>query len=150
MDVLETEKIYFSLEEVQLILPKLEQPLKKLMKLKKSLEIYDLVDVEFEDEDYELHMKNIKINKQFHKLHYEFFKLLEEVEGTGAIITDLDLGLVDFYSQFEGKEIMLCWKLGEDKVRHWHDIFAGYGERKPIYFLGDELLKKQEVRAKKR
>ena len=118
------------------------------MKLKTSLEIYDLIDVEFEDEDYTEHLRNIRINKQFHKLHYEFFKLLEEIEGTAAIVKDIDLGLIDFFSHFEGREILLCWKTGEEKVRHWHEISQGYADRKPIYFLGDELLKKQEEKQK--
>ncbi|MBS3176450.1 DUF2203 domain-containing protein [Candidatus Woesearchaeota archaeon] len=141
MNNLEHGKIYFTIEEVQKLLPVLTKPIKKLMKLKKSLELYDLIDIEFSDEDYEEHLRNIRLNKQFHKLHYEFFKLLEELEGKGLIVKDLDLGLVDFFSTFEGKEILLCWKVGEDKVRHWHEIDEGYGERKPIFFLEEELAK---------
>lgn len=144
MDVLETKKVYFTLEQAQSMLPKLLRPLKKLMKLKKSLEIYDLIDVEFADEDYEQHMRNIRINKQFHKLHYDFFRLLEQIEGEGVIIKDLDLGLVDFYSQFEGKEIFLCWKVGEKRIQHWHEIDGGYGDRKPIFFLDEEILKQKK------
>ena len=134
-----SECVYFSLEQAQHIINKLKKPLKKLMSIKNSIEIYDLIDVEFDDEDYTEHLRNLRINKQFHKLHYEFFRLLEEIESTGAILKDLDLGLIDFHSQFQGKEILLCWKFGEDKIRHWHGINEGYGTRKPIFFLEEEL-----------
>jgi len=107
------ERIYFTLEEAQILLPHIKKILKKLMSLKKSIEIYDLIDIEFDDDDYTEHLRNLRINKQFHKLHYEFFHLLEQIEATGAIVKDLDLGLIDFYSWHGDKEIKLCWKTGE-------------------------------------
>ena len=44
-------------------------------------------------------------------------------------------GLVDFPSQFEGREIYLCWKLGEDRVRHWHEVDTGFEARQEIIEL---------------
>ena len=41
-------------------------------------------------------------------------------------------GLVDFYSYRDGELVELCWKLGEDRVAHWHRIGEGFPGRKPL------------------
>ena len=43
-----------------------------------------------------------------------------------------DAGLVDFYSLREDRPIFLCWKLGEERITHWHEIDAGFSGRQPI------------------
>ncbi len=45
---------------------------------------------------------------------------------------DLDIGLVDFPTLFQGEEVYLCWKLGEAGIRFWHGIDEGFRGRKPI------------------
>lgn len=58
--------------------------------------------------------------------------LNEELEKIGCEIKDYHLGLVDFPSLFNGKEIFLCWKLGEEQIDHWHAVDEGYTGRRPI------------------
>lgn len=41
-------------------------------------------------------------------------------------------GVVDFPSKFEGRDVFLCWKLGESEVLHWHEIDSGFEERRPL------------------
>ncbi|MBI5546258.1 MAG: DUF2203 family protein, partial [Deltaproteobacteria bacterium] len=41
-------------------------------------------------------------------------------------------GLVDFRSLRNGALVHLCWRLGEDRVAHWHPITSGYSGRAPI------------------
>jgi hypothetical protein len=41
-------------------------------------------------------------------------------------------GLCDFPSLHEGREIYLCWRLGEPAVAHWHEVHTGYMGRQPI------------------
>src|SRR5579872_7613596 len=57
---------------------------------------------------------------------------LERVERTGALVKDLDIGLIDFLSIYHGREVCLCWKLGEDAIRFWHGTQEGFAGRKPI------------------
>jgi hypothetical protein len=57
---------------------------------------------------------------------------LEQIEGTGALIKDLDIGLIDFLARFEDRDVCLCWKLGETGIRFWHGVEEGFGGRKPI------------------
>lgn len=61
--------------------------------------------------------------------------LREEVENLAAediILRDAESGLVDFPSLREGRVVQLCWRLGEDRVEHWHEVDAGFQARKPL------------------
>ena len=55
-----------------------------------------------------------------------------ELESLGAVVKDLDVGLLDFPGLRDGEEVELCWQVGEDTVGHWHPREAGYRGRKPI------------------
>ena len=57
---------------------------------------------------------------------------IEEVEGFGCVIKDLDIGLIDFPTLLRGVEVYLCWKLGESKIAFWHGIDEGFRGRKAI------------------
>jgi hypothetical protein len=61
--------------------------------------------------------------------------LRREVEGIskrGIVLRDAEAGLVDFPSRREGREVFLCWRLGEDRVGHWHGPESGFSGRKPL------------------
>jgi hypothetical protein len=62
----------------------------------------------------------------------EVRRMLETVEHAGIVLRDIDRGLVDFPALVEGREIYLCWELGEDEVAHWHELEGGYGGREPL------------------
>jgi hypothetical protein len=57
---------------------------------------------------------------------------LQELETVGCVFKGFDAGLVDFYSLREDRPIFLCWKLGEERITHWHEIEAGFSGRQPI------------------
>jgi hypothetical protein len=57
---------------------------------------------------------------------------VEAIQETGAVIKDLDMGLVDFPTMFHGNEVYICWRLGEDDVEYWHGIDEGFAGRKAI------------------
>jgi len=59
------------------------------------------------------------------------------IHETGCVVKDLDIGLLDFPALFRGREVYLCWKLGEPAIRFWHGIDEGFAGRKPI---GAEFL----------
>jgi hypothetical protein len=56
----------------------------------------------------------------------------DRVEQAGAMIKDVDIGLIDFLSHYQGQAVCLCWKLGEDKIAFWHGLEEGFRGRKPI------------------
>jgi hypothetical protein len=57
---------------------------------------------------------------------------LAEIDSIGVQIKDLDIGLLDFPCQVEGQVILLCWRLGEKAITHWHGTEEGFAGRKPI------------------
>ena len=57
---------------------------------------------------------------------------LEELEQVGCVFKGFPDGLVDFYGKLDGRDIFWCWKLGEDEIRHWHEIDAGFAGRQEI------------------
>ena len=58
--------------------------------------------------------------------------LLEKIHEYGCLVKDLDIGLIDFPTQFQGEEVYLCWKLGESGIQFWHGVHEGFRGRKPI------------------
>jgi hypothetical protein len=58
--------------------------------------------------------------------------LVRTIQGTGAILKDIDSGLVDFPALRQGREIYLCWRFGEDEIEFWHDIDTGLAGRQPL------------------
>ena len=54
---------------------------------------------------------------------------MEELSRIGCVFKGFEEGLVDFPHQMDGREVFLCWKLGEDQIEHWHDIEAGFTGR---------------------
>src|SRR5919108_1506842 len=54
---------------------------------------------------------------------------LAEIAEMGGVTKDITLGLVDFLHVRAGREVNLCWKFGEDAVRHWHGLDEGYANR---------------------
>src|SRR5256885_138607 len=55
--------------------------------------------------------------------------LLEQI---GCVFKGFEPGLVDFYGKLDGKEIFWCWKQGEDRIDHWHELETGYAGRQPV------------------
>ncbi len=69
--------------------------------------------------------------RSMHRLH----ELVEELENVGVELKDYDLGLVDFPAWHEGREVCLCWRLGEEQVAAWHEMEDGYAGRQAIDML---------------
>ena len=59
---------------------------------------------------------------------------VDELTKLGVELKGPD-GLCDFYSIVDGREVYLCWRLGEDEVTHWHELTAGVAGRQPLTAL---------------
>jgi len=57
---------------------------------------------------------------------------LQELEKVGCVFKGFDEGLVDFYGKLDGRDIFWCWKHGEERISHWHEVEAGYAGRQAI------------------
>ena len=59
-------------------------------------------------------------------------RCVARIHEVGALVKDLDAGLVDFPAQRGGEEVLLCWRLGEEEIGFWHTLEEGYSGRKPL------------------
>jgi len=59
-------------------------------------------------------------------------KLIHKILDTGAIVKDINTGLLDFPSIRDGHEVYLCWQLGEARIAYWHEIDDGFAGRQPL------------------
>ena len=57
---------------------------------------------------------------------------IAEIDSIGVQVKDLDIGLLDFPCEVDGRTVLLCWKIGEKSITHWHGVSEGYAGRKPI------------------
>jgi hypothetical protein len=59
-------------------------------------------------------------------------EIIDRIQESGVEMKDVNSGLLDFRSLREGREVYLCWRFGEDEIRYWHDIDAGFAGRQPL------------------
>src|SRR5579863_7820019 len=57
---------------------------------------------------------------------------LSEIDSIGVQVKDIDIGLLDFPCEVEGEVVLLCWKMGESSITHWHGTSEGFAGRKLI------------------
>ncbi len=57
---------------------------------------------------------------------------VDELTEVGCDLKDYRIGLIDFIGKHEGRDICLCWKLGEERIGHWHEVTAGFAGRIPV------------------
>ena len=55
-----------------------------------------------------------------------------ELVELGVMFKGFDAGLVDFPGFMDGRPVFLCWQLGEDSVKYWHEEDAGFAGRQPL------------------
>jgi hypothetical protein len=70
-----------------------------------------------------------QLRAQAHKLQGELRTKLEWLHDRDIELKDLQMGLIDFYHEREGRIVYLCWRLGEPEVLFWHDLDTGFAGR---------------------
>ena len=61
-----------------------------------------------------------------------FERSLTELQKLGVEVKDPASGLLDFPARYQGRTILLCWRLGEPHVEWWHDLHTGFAGRRPV------------------
>jgi hypothetical protein len=128
----------FTLSEAQSMLPVLESLLRKSIESKALIEEVDqefaelseriflnggtLVDVRARTRRKAEREKAVNLAKD----------TLSEINAIGVQVKDLDIGLLDFPCRVDGEIVLLCWRMGEPTITHWHSTEEGYSGRRPI------------------
>ena len=131
-------KKYFTLEEANRLIPFLQGEVKRLQALKREFEarfselrrmkmLHGAGHVTTERKD-----PFFEPEAWLEFLQIEARGIIRRIHETEAQLKDIDMGLVDFPAKLNGREVLLCWRLGEDRIRHWHHVWEGYYGRKPL------------------
>jgi hypothetical protein len=129
----------FTLQEAQNLLPVLESLLRAAMDGKKFIEA---VDNELQDLAHRVMMSGgLLVNvvqmarrkAEREKAIHRVKDTLAEINAIGVQVKDINIGLLDFPCKVEGRIVLLCWKLGEQGITHWHTSSEGFAGRKPVY-----------------
>jgi hypothetical protein len=128
----------FTLEEAQSLLTVLESLLRTALDGKKLIES---VDTELQELAHRVFLQGgLAVNvvqmarrkAEREKAIQRVKDALAEIDATGVQVKDLDIGLLDFPCEVDGRTVLLCWKLGEKSITHWHGVSEGFAGRKPI------------------
>jgi hypothetical protein len=128
----------FTLDEAQALLPVLESLLRTAMKAKKLMEQVEaeqqaLAHRVFLNGGTYLDVVPLARRKaERMKAEQRAKDALAEIDSIGVQVKDLNIGLLDFPCQVEGRIVLLCWKVGEKSITHWHGTEEGFAGRKPI------------------
>jgi hypothetical protein len=57
------------------------------------------------------------------------------IDELGVTLREIETGLVDFPALVNGRQVWLCWRLGEGDVEWWHELSDGFGGRRPLIEL---------------
>jgi hypothetical protein len=128
----------FTFDEAQSLLPVLDSLLKRAIEGKQSAQLAEnrlqelirriyisggmKVDVAAVARDrYEMdqHLNQVK-------------ETVAEIDAIGVQVKDLDTGLLDFPFRLEDEVVLLCWRLGEPAIEHWHTVESGFQGRQPL------------------
>ena len=60
---------------------------------------------------------------------------VSRIDALDIVLRDIETGLIDFPALVSGRQVWLCWRLGEDDVGSWHDLSSGFSARQPLEAL---------------
>jgi hypothetical protein len=134
----------FTLHEAQDLLPVLESLLRGAIDGKKLIEAADAENQELAQRIVLNGGTSVNVvalarrKAQREKAMQRVKDAMAEIDAMGVQVKDLDVGLLDFPCEVDGEIILLCWKLGEKAITHWHGVSEGFAGRKRI----DERISK--------
>jgi hypothetical protein len=128
----------FTLDEAQSLLPVVESLLKRAIDGKQSAE---QVDSGLSDLARRIHLSGgMKVDLgHVSKLRADLESHLQraresiaEIDAIGVQVKDLDTGLIDFPCRVDDEVVLLCWRMGEGTIEHWHTMEDGFQGRQPV------------------
>jgi len=128
----------FTLDEAQDLLPVLEGLLRTSIEGKKLIESVDaelqaVMQRVFLKGGMSLNVVHLARRKSEREKAIQRTKdAMDEIDAMGVQVKDLDIGLLDFPCEVDSEVILLCWRLGEKAIAHWHGVSEGFAGRKPI------------------
>ena len=73
--------------------------------------------------------------EQIRQIVFRMERYVSQLVAWDVTLRDIETGLVDFAALVNGRQVCLCWRLGEERVGYWHEIDSGFGGRRPLIDL---------------
>lgn len=130
-------KRFFTPEEANRLLPFVIEDINKLQETKesfvrKAIQLRELRLIGQSGNAGAAEDEIFRLETEMEFLQLEAKTFSESIRLKGAELKDIDTGLVDFPGIIEGEEVLLCWKMGEDRIAFYHGPHDGFRGRKPI------------------
>jgi hypothetical protein len=134
----------FTFDEAQSLLPVLESLLKRAIAGKQAAEV---VESSLGELSRRIHLSGgmrvdiAAVVRQRAEMDGHLERVQEtiaEIDSIGVQVKDLDAGLLDFPFKLDDEVVLLCWRMGETAIEHWHTVESGFKGRKPV----DERFKR--------
>jgi hypothetical protein len=127
---------YFTREEAEALLPQISVVLRNIQesrgKMQQSEEELGALRLQAMENGHHLHERMMDLQKELAR-HIQTLQMLNsELKEFGCELKDADSGLIDFLSLRDGREIYLCWRLGEERINFWHYLDTGFAGRQPL------------------
>lgn len=128
----------FTFDEAQSLLPVLEALLKRALESKQAAE---QVESALADLGRRIHITGgmkvdiASVSRQRAEMESHLQRVREsiaEIDSIGVQVKDLDAGLLDFPFRLEEEIVLLCWRMGEPAIEHWHTLESGFKGRQPL------------------
>ncbi|MFQ5656619.1 MAG: DUF2203 domain-containing protein [Candidatus Methylomirabilales bacterium] len=130
-------KRYFTLDEANALLPELRVILEHFQTRRSQLEEHqqalEAIRQKAGGNGYRMASEEfVRLKREAEFFLEECNTAIKKIETLGCLLKDLQLGLIDFPSLRDGREVYLCWKPDEAEVVYWHGLTEGFAGRKPI------------------
>ena len=128
----------FTLDEAQSLLPVLESLLKRAMEGKRSAEeaesnLAGLARRIYLSGGMRVNATSVaRLRAEIEANLKRVQESIAEIDSIGVQVKDLDSGLLDFPFRLDDQVVLLCWRMGESTIEHWHTLEAGFQGRQPV------------------
>jgi len=128
----------FTLDEAQSLLPVLDSLLKRAIEGKREAEaveagLNDMARAIYLSGGMRVDVAKVTAQRAEMDAHLQTVReSLAEIDSIGVQVKDIESGLLDFPCRLDDQVVLLCWKMGETSIEHWHSTETGFRDRKPI------------------
>ena len=128
----------FTIDEAQSLLPVLESLLKRAIEGKQAAEQVESELSELARRIYlsgGMKVDSNRVARQRADMEDQLKLAREsiaEIDAIGVQVKDLEAGLLDFPCRLDDQVVLLCWRMGETAIEHWHTVDSGFQGRQPV------------------
>jgi hypothetical protein len=123
---------YFSIAEAEALIPELEKVFEAVAELAAQAEVKAAGlrrrQERGDDDPAATAIERSQLQFIVHSIDGQMRKIVD----LGALPKGVEPALVDFPHRLDGREVYLCWVLGDKAITHYHGVEEGFSGRQPL------------------